>query len=367
MLKRVIFIFTIILLVTVGVLKYQRSQRDSTAHFLLLNNNLLGYIPLPSEIFLLHPNGTLLRKIPHDNLNIISPLYWSSNDNYLYFIDELDSGSYYSFRIHRLNYQTGKSEILEDAFYMQVSYSGQQWAYSTLEGQLFSASNEILVNDQQIDNLPSNSDENWAYYVVDSCAYRVSYSDTIRERLTCGVSSLGSLIVAPNGEYIAFIDTNSSIPTSTITWMNISEKRTDIVAKSNSYPIIDWSPNSQILAIAVPASDYSSSSIFLANSNTGKVKELTTVPSFINRLVWSKDGRWLYYSDGNGRDVQIYRVNTETGAREYIFNNKEKYRSYPYLSWSPILDENWHPQWFIMSGILILLGLSAVSKFSNNK
>lgn len=355
MLKRIVFIFAVSLLIIAGLLKYQRSEGASTSQFLTLNVSPITYIAEPSTILLLHPQGTRTQ-ILNKNIFSISPIQWSPDGTWLYFIViKPDDYSYY--RIQRFNVQTEEIETLVEATDMQFTQNGQHWAYLDMEGRLANNTGERLVNNQIIHYLPATGDNQWVYYVTGDYIYRVHRNGKFRERLTYSRHSIGNLIIAPDGKWLAFFGQDASVPSYTITWQTIGEKRVDIIYQSNTVPTLAWSADSQFLAFVEPSFDHASSKIFIVNRNNQEIIEIATLPHFINRILWSADGQWIYYTTSSTLEFQVYRVNIVTGTQELIYYDEGLYRLYPTMSWSPIIDKAWHPKRLIISGALLLLGI----------
>ena len=126
--------------------------------------------------------------------------------------------------------------------------------------------------------------------------------------------------LSPDGSKVAFMDAkglNSAGPAFDLVVVSLSDKRTTVVAtdviQGSLGDRLTWSPDSKLVCY-LAANDW-----MLVPTHGGPSRKVTETshPPFRGweqLPLWSNDGRWLYFSTGNG----IWRVAIETGQANEV-------------------------------------------------
>ena len=131
-------------------------------------------------------------------------------------------------------------------------------------------------------------------------------------RLTNFIGNVVSPSFSPDGKRILFANRAGEGPTSLWTVDNNGENPDLLYAGPNTIVAADWSPDGETIAFAMAVDKPRAYEIFLMNSDSANVRQLTRGLAGIGgSLDWSPDGKYLLIYAGPDGDKDIFRIDVE--------------------------------------------------------
>lgn len=161
--------------------------------------------------------------------------------------------------------------------------------------------------DARIRQAARSHDGNWVYAISDASGepsiWRYSATGgSEAEQMTNVASTLGSFLESPDGRFIAYGDGNDGL------WLLNTENRdsTQIINDSSAgfeFTDMEWSANSQLLAVTHVEKGSNRSRVLLRDVDAGRQMYLTSDKYESYRPAFSQDGQWLYYLSNRNFDA----------------------------------------------------------------
>ena len=362
MFKRLIFIFIVVLLITVGALSYARRQDASTSRFLVLNNVPLAmYNNQPSSIIFIHPHGTLSSIWRDDLFTSPAALQWSNDGRWLYYAGfpetKLGERTYSASKILRLNTDTNEIETLATGNFVYYANSSGQWAYRR-GNSLFDSTGAALTPDLHIVAVVHAPQSDWLFYIAehgDPPQYdigRVRYDGTGQQQITNNRQEEYSMAVSDDGEWVAYHRQNFAVPkVSKVEITNVRANKPIPIYETSIVPSMAWSPTAQYFVFIDETPDFfQNNRIWLVERRSWQRIFLTNSFTHFDNVLWSLDEKWIYFTRTERSTMSIYRIHTQTKVEELLYEQSSDELTTS-LAWSPLVDEAWHPTWLFLGGV----------------
>jgi len=140
-------------------------------------------------------------------------------------------------------------------------------------------------------------------------------------RLTENIGNVLSPSFSPDGKRILFANRAAEGPTSLWTVDNTGENSKLLYAGPNTIVSADWSPDGKTIAYAMAVDSPDSYEVFLMNSDTTDIRQLTHgLPGIGGSLDWSPDGKYLLIYAGASGDKNIFRIDVEARTAAQLTN-----------------------------------------------
>jgi Tol biopolymer transport system component/DNA-binding winged helix-turn-helix (wHTH) protein len=148
--------------------------------------------------------------------------------------------------------------------------------------------------------------------------YAVSAEGGSLEQLMAGAVSECDPGWSPDGNSLVFADCWNSSGTSVIHVLDLKTRQTSSVSGSDGLFSPRWSPDGRFIAAVTMAGGIKSPlKLMLFDVATQKWRELLRDHD-ANYAVWSRNGKYIYFSDPNGTSVPFYRVSVADHKLEQV-------------------------------------------------
>lgn len=358
MLKQVIFIFAIILLVTVGVLKYQWTREESTARFLAVNVHY--YVAMsgkqPSSLVLLSPDGQYKSTIKVEAFDYHAPLQWSPDGQWIYFANNIPQSE-----------QTFVQRIHPNGTSLQTIAEGWDIRVSSHTGNIIYANNSSMLNEKgdilvenfgryYFDWLPNGTQ------IVILGLQIVDYQSSNSYRLgNLSEGGLGIPAVSSDSQKIAYWREDTTDGTvGFLEWIRIDTGQRSIVTELNWGRPYTWHLDSNhITFMSHPPGNFVLTEGYLYSIIEQKITMTIPIQGNVTSLLWSPDEKWLYYTTRDYSQIEVHRINIKNKMQQTIYREQGN-EPFVAMSWSPAIEHDWHPRNLSIGGGTMLLGLFAL-------